>query len=110
MHCFVLTTHEELWLDTSTTVNETNNINAETEIHNLTVKTVNGKQNTEQEKDKEPKKDHKKGKSVVTLGDSMGEERRGEEMSKNYQMSDVRWQIVWCPSIRRGDVQKDKNL
>ena len=56
----------------------------------MTVKTVNGKQNTEQEKDKEPKKDHKKGKSVVTLGDSMGEERRGEEMSKNYQMSDVR--------------------
>ena len=86
----MLTTHEKLLLETSTTVNETDNMNAETEIHNLTAKTVNGKQNTEQEKDKEPKKDHKKGKSVVALGDSMGEERRGEEMSKNYQMSNVR--------------------
>ena len=86
MHCSLLATHEELLLDTSTTVNETDNLNAETEIYKLTAKTVNGKQNTEQEKDKEPKKDHKKGKSVVTLGDSMGEERRGEELSKNYQM------------------------
>ena len=90
MHCSLLATHEELLLDTSTTVNETDNLNAETEIYKLTAKTVNGKQNTEQEKDKEPKKDHKKGKSVVALGDSMGEEKRGEEMSKNYQMSDVR--------------------
>ena len=62
MHCSLLAIHEELLLDTSTTVNETDNLNAETEIYKLTAKTVNSKQNTEQEKDKEPKKDHKKGK------------------------------------------------
>ena len=57
------TTHEELLLDTSNIVNETDNINTTTEDRNLTAKTGNGhkhqqnrKNNSEQEKDKKTNK------------------------------------------------------
>ena len=87
IHCSLLsnhkevqqnTTNEELLLDTSVIVTETDNVNAATENRNLTAKTGNGhrhqqnrKNNSEQEKDKKPNKEQKKGKSVVILGDSM---------------------------------------
>ena len=83
------TTHEELLLYTSITVNETGNVNAATENRNLTSKTgnchkhkQNRKDNSELEKDKKPNKEQKKGKSVVILGDSMVKHLNGWEMSK----------------------------
>ena len=98
IHCSLLsnhkevqqnTTHEELLLDTSIIVNETNNVDAATENHNLTAKTGNGhkhqqnrKNNSEQEKDKKTNKEQEKGKSVVILGDSMVKHLNGWEMSK----------------------------
>ena len=99
MHCSLLsdhkevqpnTTHEEGLLDTSITVNETNNMNAETENYrNLTSRTGNGnkhqqnkKKNSEQEKYKTPNEEQKKRKLVVILGDSMVKHRNGWEMSK----------------------------
>ena len=61
------TTHEELLLDTSIIVNETEIVNAATENRNLTAKTGNGhkhqqnrKNNSDQEKDKKPNKEQKK--------------------------------------------------
>ena len=72
MHFYVLsnhkelqrnTTHEELLLDTSIIVNETDNMNDATENRNLTAKTGNSSKhqqnrgkNSEQEKDKKPNK------------------------------------------------------
>ena len=98
IHCSLLsnhkevqqnTTREELLLDTSIIVNETDHVNAATENRNLTAKTGNGhkrqqnrKNNSEQEKDKKPNKEQKKGKSVAILGDSMVKHLNGWEMSK----------------------------
>ena len=83
------TTHEELLLDRSIIVNETDNINAATENSNLTEKTRNDhkhqqnkKNNSEQEKDNKSNKEQKKGKSVAILGDSMVKHLHGWEMFK----------------------------
>ena len=96
IHCSLLsnhnkvqqnTTHEELLLDTSIIVNETDNVNPATENRNLTAKTGNGhqqnrKNNSEEEKDKKPNKELKKGKSVAISGGSMVKHLNGWEMSK----------------------------
>ena len=83
------TTHEELLLDISIIVNETENVNAATENRNLTAKTGNShkhqqnrKNNSEQGKDKKPSKEQKKGKSVAILSASMVKHLNGWEMSK----------------------------
>ena len=98
IHCSLLsnhkevqqnTTHEKNLLDTSSIVNETDNVNAATENRNLNAKTKNGhkhqrnrKNNSEQEKDKKTNKEHNKGKSVAILGESMVNHLNGWEMSK----------------------------
>ena len=76
MHCSLLSKHqevqqnstrEELLLDKSIIVNETDNMNTATENRNLTAKTRNGnkhkknrKQNSEQQKDEKSKRSIKK--------------------------------------------------
>ena len=76
-------------MDTSIIANETDYVNAATENRNLTANAGNGhkhqqnrKNNSEQENDKKPHKEQKKGKSVAILGDSMVKHLNGWEMSK----------------------------
>ena len=101
MHCFVLSnyqkvqqniTNEEVLLDTSIIVNETNNMNAAAENRNLTTKTGNGnkhKQNREKIRTRKRKNQtkNKKEKSVFIFGNSMVKHFDGWEMSKycNYK-------------------------
>ena len=98
MHCSMLSDHkevkqntarEELLLDTSIIVNETDNMNSATENRNLTVKTgydnkhqQNRKKYSEQEKDRKPHKEKEKEKSVTIISDSMVKHLHGWELSK----------------------------